>query len=61
MLADLRPGFMYRSVLRSGTARSELDPLPIIRQKKIDPPNAYKTNLNEAILLLRSPALRSIE
>lgn len=62
MLADLHPGFVYSSILRSGTDHSELDPLPTISKKKITPPsNTYKINLNVAILLLRSPALRSIK
>lgn len=38
MLADLHPGFVYNSILRSGTDHSELDPLPTISKKKIDPP-----------------------
>lgn len=39
MLADLHPGLVYSSILRSGTDHSELDPLPTISKKKIDPPN----------------------
>lgn len=34
MLADLHPGFVYSSILRSGTDHSELDPLPTISKKK---------------------------
>lgn len=38
LLADLRPGFVYNSFLRSGTAHSELDPLPTISKEKNRPP-----------------------
>lgn len=43
MLADLHPGFLYSSILRSGTDHSELDPLPTISKKKIDPPPQIPT------------------